>query len=406
MVNPRLEAAARRALRRPQRRGLLESDRFALDPALDLTGEELARHHAQLDRWRTGPAAPVRTVQWLIPAFDHAPYGGIHTILRLADGFARRHGAECRFHVFDAAAGEEEAVARRIAAAFPALAGARVSGPGALASLPPCDAAIATFWPTAYLLARMPEARSRFLLIQDRESAFYPAGAAAALAEQTLRLGFPTIVNSPALAGFGGDDAHVFTPSVDPALFHPPHEPRPEAPVRVVLYARPAAMRNAFGLGVAALTRVKQRYGDRVDLVAAGEAWEPAELGIPDGVVRNAGLLPDLPAVAALYRSAHVGLFFMVTPHTSYQPLELMACGAACVSNENPATAWLLEHDDTALLAAPLPSLVADQVGRLVEDRGLRERLAAAGRERVAALPGWDREIDGVWAHVDRSRGA
>jgi glycosyltransferase involved in cell wall biosynthesis len=173
--------------------------------------------------------------------------------------------------------------------------------------------------------------------------------------------------------------------------------------VRVVLYARPSASRNAFGLGLATLRRLKERYGDRVELLAAGEAWEPAHYGVPDGVMRNLGLLPGLDAVAELYRSCHVGLFFMMTPHASYQPLELMASGAACVSNENATTGWLLEHERTALLAPPLPALVAEQVGRLVDDPELRARVAAGGRARVAALPPWDAEIERVWRALTKS---
>lgn len=402
-MRPSARRIARRALGRPVRPGLLESDRLALDPAVDLTGPQLERHHRaladQLAR-RAASGNEVRTVLWLIPAFDHAAYGGIATILRFADGFTRRHGAECRFHVYDASPGQELEVGERIATAFPALGGARVSGPPDLAGLPPCDLAIGTFWPTAFVLARLGQARSRMLFVQDRESAFYPAGAASALADQSLRLGFPMILNSPALAGLAAESAVpsiVFTPSVDTGLFHPAPARRAGAPFRVVLYARPSAMRNAFGLGIAALTQLKARHGERVELLTAGEEWAPRQFGLPEGVVRNVGLLPDLEAVAQLYRSCDAGLFFMMTPHTSYQPLELMASGAVCVSNENAATTWLLEHERTALLAPAVPALVADQVGRLVDDPALRARLVQAGLERVGALPAWDGEIDAVW---------
>ena len=398
-----LKAVARRALGREEWIPLLESDRFGFDARWDLTAAEVDANARSLEPWRAADDFQIRTIQWLVPAFDHAAYGGIHTILRFADGFAR-HGAANRFHLYDATApGQPEAIAQRIAAAFPSLAGAPVTGAADLGVLPPCDAAIATFWPTAYVLARLHQARSKFVFVQDRESGFYPAGAAAALAEQTLRLGFPAIVNSPALEGVAGDGPSVtFTPSVDTGLYRPPAEPRPGRPFRLVIYARPSAIRNAYGLGLATLRRVKEAYGDRVELLAAGEEWDPRRFHV-EGAVRNLGLLPDLPAVAELYRSCHAGLFFMMTPHASYQPLELMASGAACVSNESATTGWLLEHERTALLAPPLASLVADQVGRLIDDPALRDRLAAAGRERVCALPAWDGEIDRVWAFMTKA---
>jgi glycosyltransferase involved in cell wall biosynthesis len=405
-VRARARRAVDRALGRAPRPPLLESDRFALNPRLDLTRAELERNADSLRAWREGSGPfPIRTAQWIVPAFEHAAYGGIHTILRFADAFAREHGVRNRFHVYDARPGQEAAVAARIGAAFGALADAAVTGPAQRDALPRCDAAFATFWPTAYELARL-DAGAKFLFLQDRESSFYPAGAASALADEALRLGFPAVVNSPALApttSAAGTHAIAFTPSVDTALFHPTAAPLPDAPVRVVLYARPSASRNAFGLGLVTLRRLKERFGDRVELLAAGEAWEPAHFGVPEGVVRNLGLLPGLDAVAELYRSCHVGLFFMMTPHASYQPLELMASGAACVSNENPTTGWLLEHERTALLAPPLPSLVAEQVGRLVDDPALRARIAAAGRERVAALPPWEAEIERVWRALTKA---
>jgi len=383
---PRPRRALRRLLGRPEPTAFLESDRLALDPRHDLTRADLGRLRDGLRAWREADRHEVRTVLWLVPPFAHAAYGGVFTILRLADGWARAHGVQSAFHVHDADAAE--AVGARIAAAFPSLRDARVTG-GDPSALPPADAAIATFWPTAYALARLHAHRARFWLVQDDESLFYAAGAASALVRQATHLGFPAILNSPALEGRYPTPLVTLTPSVDRARFHPPATPRPSEPFRLVFYGRPSAVRNAFGLGLATLQRVKQAHGARVELLAAGEAWDPRRYGLPEGVVRNLGLLG--------------GLFFMMTPHTSYQPLELLASGAACVSNENPSTAWLLEHERTALLAPPLPSLVAEQVGRLVEDPGLRDRLADAGRARVEALPGWDAEVERVYAALTKT---
>ncbi|MDQ3433653.1 MAG: hypothetical protein M3481_03040, partial [Actinomycetota bacterium] len=91
-----------------------------------------------------------------------------------------------------------------------------------------------------------------------------------------------------------------------------------------------------------------------------------------------------------------VGLVFMLTRHPSYQPLEFMASGVVTVTNENPHTTWLLRHEENALVAPPVPALVADQIGRLVEDSVLRERLANAGRLTVEPMQ-WEAQFERVW---------
>ena len=86
---------------------------------------------------------------------------------------------------------------------------------------------------------------------------------------------------------------------------------------------------------------MKERYGDRVDIVCAGESWNPGQFGFADKV-GNLGRLQSLDEVAALYRTCHIGLVLMVTKHPSYQPFEFMASGVACVSNRNKHTDWFL----------------------------------------------------------------
>ena len=78
-------------------------------------------------------------------------------------------------------------------------------------------------------------------------------------------------------------------------------------PVRVFFYGRPASPRNAFGLGLASLAELKHRYGDRVDIICAGESWNPGQFGYAD-VVSNLGRLRNLEEVADLYRTCHIGL--------------------------------------------------------------------------------------------------
>jgi glycosyltransferase involved in cell wall biosynthesis len=209
----------------------------------------------------------------------------------------------------------------------------------------------------------------------------------------------PGIVNTPGLAEVyrsHGNSAVSFVPAVDLERYHPAAEPRgPSAPVRVFFYARPTSPRNAFGLGLVALHMLKKAYGDRVEVICAGDYWNPAQFGLK-GVVHNLGVLDSLDDVAALYRSCDIGLVFMHTKHPSYQPLEFMASGVATVSNFNSATSWLLRDGENCVLTRPYPTLVAGRIGQLIEDPGLRARIVRAGLEEVRRYR-WEEQIERVW---------
>jgi hypothetical protein len=73
----------------------------------------------------------------------------------------------------------------------------------------------------------------------------------------------------------------------------------------------------------------------------------------------------------------------------------------ATVSNVNPDTSWLLRHEQNALLARPIPTLVAEQLGRLVDDRALRDRLAAAGLEQVREVR-WEDQLERAWGALTK----
>jgi len=375
---------------------LLPSDRLVLSAGFAVSAEEVEANARTLSEQAEAGEIDIRTIQWYVPGFHLVWGGGVHTLLRFADHVARNHGVENRFCVFDS---DDPAVVERVRAAmaeaFPALAGSEVAPRAAQPRA--CDAAIATAWESAWRLVRFRGAKAKFMFVQDWEPDFYPAGSASAMLTEAARLGIPGIVNTPALADAyraHGSPAVSFVPAVDTRRFRPAQSTA-SGPVRIVFYGRPGTARNAFGLGLAALRLVKERHGDAVQIVCAGEDFSAGQFGAGD-ILENLGQLHSLDAVAELYRSCHVGLVFMLTRHPSYQPLEFMASGVATVTNENPYTAWLLHHDQNALLAPPVPALVAAQVDRLISEPDLRARIARAGRATVEPV-GWDDQFERVW---------
>lgn len=404
---------ARRRRRNLRDETLSEGDLLAISGIFDIHPGELEANAAAIDAQEAASELEIRTIQWFLPWFAHAYFGGTYTILRFADHLAREHGVENRFCIYDAASHDAwKGISVKIAEAFPALAESEVTAwrPVGRAGDPfghlrPCDAVIATLWSSAYPVMRFDRAGAKFFFLQDYEPAFYPAGSASALVEETYRFGIPGIVNTPGLAevyrGYG-NAAVSFVPAVDTHRYHPAEGggAGAERPVRIVFYGRPGSPRNAFGLGLAALRQVKERFGNRVQILSAGEDWNPGQFGVA-GLIENLGRIDGLDAVAELYRSCDIGLVFMLTKHPSYQPFEFMASGVATVTNRNPHTAWLLRHEENALVAPAAPSLVAGEVARLVEDRALRERLTARALEEVRAVR-WDEQIDQVWGAMTK----
>jgi glycosyltransferase involved in cell wall biosynthesis len=333
---------------------------------------------------------PLQRMLWVLPGFEVPFYGGVYTILRAADHLRRVHGVANTFAIMTR--DSETVMSARIARAFPDLAKASrviaITDQNVPPELGSFDGAACTLWTTAYPLLRRRNIRRKFYFLQDWEPLFYPAGTISSAVETTYRFGFHAICNTPTLAesyrAFDGT-ADFFFPAVDDSVFHARGRPprRAEDPFVLVCYARPGTPRNCFESLLEALRLVKEQHGEKVELVTAGSGWDVAQFGL-DGVVRNLGLLP-YAETGALYRVADAGLVAMATQHPSYLPFELMACGAAVVTNRNPHTAWLLKDGENCLLCEISRSDIVRAVGRLINEPALRDALAARALSGIEA---------------------
>jgi GT2 family glycosyltransferase/glycosyltransferase involved in cell wall biosynthesis len=384
----------------PTRPGDTGDEARGLSKACRVSAEELERvrdTHAGL-RGRHEPS----TLNWFIPDFENPFYGGIHTIFRFADYFARAHGVKNRFVVIGT--GPEEYIRSGLRVTFPDLADAEIflasGGSDELLGLvPDADASIATLWVTAYPLARWASSGRKFYFVQDFEPMFYPAGASYALAEETYRMGFYGIANTPPLRdiyeSYGGR-ATAFTPCVDASVFNEDARPQPKAgdPFTVFFYGRPGHPRNCYELAVEALRLLKEDLGDRVRILTAG-SWSSVGAALNEPWIDHLGLL-NYTETADLYRRCDAGLVLSVSKHPTYIPLQLMACGALVVANDNPANSWLLRDEENSLLTQPTAEALHAALERGLSDTDLRARLT-----KQAALDVYDRHAN--WApEMDR----
>lgn len=377
------------------------SDALQLASIIDCAAPSLLTRQQHPER--IAPAPSDRICHWYLPYFDNPFYGGIMTILRLAEYLHRRYGMRQRFLICGAAAPAE--MSARIAAAFPALASAEVlvldSG-GAIQRIPPSDYSIATLWTTAYVLLDVSNTGCKFYMVQDFEPAFYPAGSTYAQAELSYYFGFHGICNTQTLKDiyetqYGGS-AIVLEPTIDRSVFYPTQENKASSPRRIFYYARPGTPRNGFELAASALKKLKSRYGADLDIVCAGTGWDPDDYGLGD-VVRTVGLLP-YTATGDLYRSCHAGFVMMMTKHPSYLPLELMACGATVVTNFNPANSWLLKDGENCLLSPPSATCLASTLAYALDQHESLAPLRKNAEQLVASRGDWDNSMEAVAAFM------
>lgn len=342
----------------------------------------------------------IKTINWFIPEFEHAAYGGIQTILRFAAHFHRKRNVENRFFVVGSSMSLEK-IRKAIGEAFPELQTAAVVRVGSeedLQNLPAADACVATFWITAYFVLKFSRTKKKFYFIQDWEPLFYPAGSTAAQTEATYSFGFYGIANTKTLKDiyeqqFGGI-AEFFNPAIDSTVFYPAAQDA-RKPARVFFYARPGHPRNAFELGIAALKRVKMQCGSEVEIVSAGATWNPKQYGV-EGIIENLGLM-SYQETAELYRKCDIGLLLMFTRHPSYIPFELMASGCAVVSSINPSTAWLMQDGVNCRLAHASASSLSNVVVMLVQDSHGRTALQQAGLRLVREYANWEPQIEKIY---------
>lgn len=269
------------------------------------------------------------------------------------------------------------------------------------------DVLMATAWWTAQMArgaAPMLGNRRIYYLIQDFEPLFYGASENWVQSLETYSFDHQPIINTsllrdelvtnrigrfadPAFAS----DALTFEPAVDRTLFHP--APRPlSGRRRLLFYARPTVgLRNLFGMGVAALSAaIEAGLFDPAgwEFLGMGEAFQPVPLG------RGATLVPapwlGFAGYAEQMRGADILLSLMVSPHPSYPPLEMAACGG-------PAVTTVYGVKTAARLAAISPSIIAVQpsVGALVWglQRALRQADAACHGKSGPPL-----RLPGSWA--------
>jgi glycosyltransferase involved in cell wall biosynthesis len=249
------------------------------------------------------------------------------------------------------------------------------------------DVAIATNWPTAYVVHQLVNARFKGYFIQDYEPYFYaPEDSCFKDAEATYDLPLRMICIGRYLAEVLSKRNGIKYPCIDFSLNETflAKEPNLERhlntdkPCSILFFARPNIPRRNFALGVKTLDKL-YKHNPNVQIKFYGMA-EALDLPFP---YENLGILTQAETAEAM-RSSDIHLSFSMT-NISTVVFEAMACGCVAVEADVPPVRAMVD-DDTCILCEPNVEAVFEALIKVVTNSSLRHKIATSGYHSVKHL--------------------
>ena len=355
---------------------------------LDDLGDEINLHQALQTRYKALlplrtfhiPKAAPRITMTTDSIGGKSLYGGVGTALILSALLAERLGAGLRLITRVEAA--DPATFRRVLS----VNGIDWNGPveflqvrgkeGREISVSEKDMFLTTsWWGTRCALGSVDPKRIVYLLQED-ERMFYPFGDDRLRCEETLSSpDIRFVVNSQLLFDHltTGSDAlpnirrngTFFEPAFPESHYYPAAIKRsPGTKRNFFFYARPFNERNLYWRGLEAIGAAIEDgvlQPDNWNILFVGRSIKPITL--PRNV--NPRIVENLSwsEYAAVLRSIDLGLCLMDTPHPSYPPLDLAACGAVVVTNTRGLKTSLNRYSENIFCANVSARSLRDGIG-------------------------------------------
>jgi glycosyltransferase involved in cell wall biosynthesis len=244
-------------------------------------------------------------------------------------------------------------------------------------SIPDADAVIATAWPTAYSVARLPPEKGRkFYFVQGYET--WHGQEEKVDASYRLPLSIITIAPwlSELLREKFGRDVTEIRNGVRLDKFYPPAA-KDFGRMSILTMAHAQELKGTQD-AIEALAAVKERY-PQLKIAMFGMCPRP-----PAPFDFEYHRDPPYEKLLSLYQNAAI---FISPSHKEgwhLPPMEAMACQCALVATNVGCVPALDNGKNLILVEAKNPASIADGVVRLLEDRTLAESVAAEGLKRVS----------------------
>lgn len=366
------------------------------------TEDILAKRFPSLRPFRVIPAPTSRRQRLTLITDSLSPgslFGGVGTSLILASQLARRFGASLRV-VTRTEQPDPSAVGTVLRAQNIDFDGnieflhSRLAPDGAGIPVQPDDVYLTTSWWGTWAALRSFDPSRIVYLLQEDERLFYPAGddqlkCTEIFADERIRFVLNTSMLRDYLVREGFDNIGLrgiaFEPAFPSTTYY--REPYSTGPRLFFFYGRPNNVRNLFARGLEAVTAAI-REG-----VLLPHQWEFRFVGkdiprveLPFGIVPSRSENLPWPEYAALVRRVDVGLSLMSSPHPSYPPLDLAACGAVAVTNRFGPKQDLSTYSANILCADlatdALVETISDAVALASDEERRKNNFATAGLSR------------------------
>jgi O-antigen biosynthesis protein len=248
------------------------------------------------------------------------------------------------------------------------------------------DVAIATNWPTAYVVEKLTNTRFKSYFIQDYEPHFYQSGDSCfSEAEATYDLPLEMISIGKHLSEVLSQRNGIRYPYVDFSLdtvflsgFANLERHHSTDQCSILFFARPSIPRRNFQLGVKALEQLHQKIPNIIIKFYGTD--EEMDLPFP---YENLGIL-NQAETAETMRHSEIHLSFSMT-NISTVIFEAMACGCATVEADVPSVRAMIV-EESCLLVKPTAQDVCDGLMHLVTDVEKRQMIAKTGFNSVKSL--------------------
>lgn len=312
--------------------------------------------------------------------------GGPMTIFRVIN-FLEKFGHKNRLYFMESKYMNTQEIKRIISKHYIDISGEIIFGTENMA---PCDAIIATAWPSAYPVYSFNKCRAKLYFVQDFEPNFHVYGTEYIMAENTYKMGYGCIAAGAWLNKLMKEKYHLvsdyFDLGVDKNIYKLNNKIKREQN-QVCFYAK-AIPRRAMELGIMALEKVKKMRPD-VKILLYGQ--EDYHFDIPFEHT-NKGVL-GFGNLAVLYSKSTIGMVFSLTNY-SIVPQEMMACGLPVITNTGENMQCIYKDGQVCFTELFVDAIAANIID-LLDNPNKRESYANKGLSYVMDLS-WEKSAKKV----------